>query len=58
MHIIVIIIVAAVLSLPYMTGSTFHQRCSQAGYEKWDLEECVDRLSKGGRVYIKEKGIE
>lgn len=55
MPIVIIIILAVVLSLPYMTGSTFHQRCSKAVYKKWDLEECVDRLSKGGRVYIKER---
>lgn len=57
-NIFAIIILAIFLSLPFITGSTFHQRCSKAGYVKYELEECIDRVSKGGRVYIKDEDNE
>jgi len=49
----------ALIALPFITGSTFGQRCTKAWPEDPAQQEwCVIRLNKGGTVYPKPAGLE
>ena len=54
-------VVFAIFFLPLIAalllGATFGQRCSAAGYEGAQHERCVDRISKGGFVYVENQSI-
>ena len=45
-------VAAAILGSIFLTGQTFGQRCAAAYDDPASAEECVHRLSAGGRVYI------
>jgi len=45
-------------AMPFITGSTFGQRCAKAYPDDPVQQEwCVERLSKGGLVYPKLEGL-
>jgi len=47
------------IGMPFITGSTFGQRCAKAYPDDPVQQEwCVKRLSKGATVYPKPAGLE
>jgi hypothetical protein len=53
----VIVLIAVLFSLPWLTGQTFGQQCAKA-FEVYSpaYERCLDRRSRGGSVHF-EKNI-
>lgn len=42
------------LGAVFISGSTHGQRCTKAGYEGSQFDDCVQRLSKFGVLHVKD----